>query len=431
MGRTPYRRWMLLLSLVALVLGAAAVAHGAAPPAGTATPTRVASDASDEIAPAGPTPVAPTPSSTGPPDEAENDVDQVGQDGITPTAEADAAPGPSDADRDGVPNPVDNCPLSPDAGQADSDGNGVGDVCDVPFAGGFAFRTPDGVVQLRTDDRLRPAQIVAPAAQVTFVWSDDAIWLTLIAQADGHYSSTTMEIDLSDAAVMVAIDAVEAESGNAMAALRSWLRDNPGRVLAVASGEQLPTAPENAGASSSRVLHVRARVLPPLDELPHVRRYLDNLILASDNVIVAYHQYQLAHPELTLAASLTRNVLYDTMITVTSFVDRELRNCNPCSPRCHIDCGAGEGACFTDHPNASPCYENLEQDCAAFGGVFYLGQTCPFACWLFSDGWSDCEMLTREDCMAIPGRSKASGGLGNITTRFCDGHRCSAPVCSP
>ena len=39
---------------------------------------------------------------------------------------------PADADGDGVPDDTDNCPNTPNADQLDSDGDGIGDVCDPP-----------------------------------------------------------------------------------------------------------------------------------------------------------------------------------------------------------------------------------------------------------------------------------------------------------
>jgi hypothetical protein len=37
---------------------------------------------------------------------------------------------PPDSDGDGIPDPSDNCPQTPNPGQADGDGDGIGDACD-------------------------------------------------------------------------------------------------------------------------------------------------------------------------------------------------------------------------------------------------------------------------------------------------------------
>jgi hypothetical protein len=51
-------------------------------------------------------------------------------------------PPPPDQDGDGVPDPYDNCPVDPNADQRDSDGNGTGDACGCISAGDTGWRSP-------------------------------------------------------------------------------------------------------------------------------------------------------------------------------------------------------------------------------------------------------------------------------------------------
>jgi lysophospholipase L1-like esterase len=62
------------------------------------------------------------------------EVDGTGSNGLFRKAIASFSIGPStgtDTDHDGVEDTCDNCPLTPNANQADQDSDGVGDVCDV------------------------------------------------------------------------------------------------------------------------------------------------------------------------------------------------------------------------------------------------------------------------------------------------------------
>ena len=47
-------------------------------------------------------------------------------------------PGQGDDDEDGLANPDDNCPFNSNAGQADGDKDGTGDICE-PFMYGNDF----------------------------------------------------------------------------------------------------------------------------------------------------------------------------------------------------------------------------------------------------------------------------------------------------
>ena len=59
----------------------------------------------------------------------------------------------SDSDGDGVPDEVDNCPLTPNPDQLDSDGDGIGDACDGDLDGDGVQRSG----QLPIQPQSRPA----------------------------------------------------------------------------------------------------------------------------------------------------------------------------------------------------------------------------------------------------------------------------------
>jgi len=90
-------------------------------------------------------------------DQADTDGDGVGDacqamppNGADPAAASTLRVTLADADRDGVPDRLDDCPAVPDHDQADLDGDGVGDACDpdmdgdgVPNALDDCLRVPD------------------------------------------------------------------------------------------------------------------------------------------------------------------------------------------------------------------------------------------------------------------------------------------------
>lgn len=59
---------------------------------------------------------------------------------------------PGDIDNDGVPDQQDNCPLHPNPDQTDTDGDGLGDVCDPNPGGGLPPCV--GILDFNGDGRL-------------------------------------------------------------------------------------------------------------------------------------------------------------------------------------------------------------------------------------------------------------------------------------
>ena len=370
----------------------------------------------------------------------------------TPTATTPPA-APFDSDGDRVPDADDNCPITPNPDQADADANGLGDPCDAPFLDGFAYTTPQGVVQSSVDERLRPAKIVAPDRTITFIWSEDASRVDLIVEAAAESKTFTLEIDLSDAALLAILDAAEAETGQDLSALRAWIAENPGLVLAVARGEQPPPrlAP-TPGSSLPAGISLLAIANPAVqDQQTDVDDYLVSLAIASDDADAVWDYIVRLTLESFDADAVwknfldapyegdpeewerTKNILFDNMMYRSMLQTDQVDNCLiSCNHHCAIDCGSGQGACFTMFPMISPCHESNEQECGRVSGVFYLGQTCPGACWIIAGrrgGRGEvigCYEWDEKSCREWPSR-----GTDLTFLAFCPDQTCSEPMCSP
>jgi hypothetical protein len=339
-----------------------------------------------------------------------------------------------DSDGDQVPDTMDICPLTPNPDQADTNANGIGDACDAPFLDGFAFPTPQGVVQSMMDERLRPAKIVAPGGMITFTWSEDARRLDLLVESSGEVQTFKLDIDLSDAALLASLTTDEVETGQDLSALRTWIAENPGQVQAVAGDEQPPPRVEPTPGSSlliGNIFLAGAKIFkvqdPPPDDATSYVWVIMYLYFVAEKTL---SDFRTQHPEeIGLMGAeyilvLQKNALLDLFRNQTE-------NClNACTSSCNVNCMSGggeEGACFTDFPQISPCYNITARDCATLdGGVFYTGQTCPGACWISAGGLSACQETDEETCRLIPERS-----AGNPTTRFCSSQDCSKPICDP
>jgi peptidoglycan/xylan/chitin deacetylase (PgdA/CDA1 family) len=96
-------------------------------------------------------------------------ADQADADGDGQGDVCDATPnGEPDTDNDGVPDAVDNCPNTPNADQADADGDGQGDVCDATPNGG-----PDPSGNLIANGSLEAGTTNAPTGWVQGGWGSN------------------------------------------------------------------------------------------------------------------------------------------------------------------------------------------------------------------------------------------------------------------
>ncbi|MCJ7583382.1 MAG: thrombospondin type 3 repeat-containing protein [Anaerolineales bacterium] len=343
-----------------------------------------------------------------------------------------------DSDGDRVPDAGDNCPITPNPDQADADANGLGDPCDAPFLDGFAYLTPQGVVQSSVDERLRPAKIVAPDGTITFVWSEDASRVDLIVEAAGESETFTLEIDLSDAALLAALDATEAETGQDLSALRAWIAENPGLVLAVARGEQPPPRLAPTPGSSlpaGKFLLAIPKNQAAQDQQTDMDDYMDSLAFESLLAQVTYNDYVRQYTGGDSPAwRRTINRLLDRREHTAERFDDQNKYCIlDCNPRCYVNCGwADLGTCFTDYPRIRPCFELTQGNCELHGGVFRPGQTCPGACWGSVGGVSTCvDWMEEKWCMTWPSRANIPGHGYDLTIlAFCPGQACSEPMCS-
>jgi len=355
-----------------------------------------------------------------------------------------STPRESDVDRDGVVDAQDNCPLTANPGQDDGDGNRLGNLCDAPSAGGLAFVGDDGVTQMIADDRLRPTQIVTPSVHITLAWSDDASRVVLTVDDGVGSASFPLEIDLSDEALLAALEAGEKETGEDLGLLREWIGQNPGRIQAMARGEAPSPTLFPAPKSHRPGGHGRLAESPLQDATVDIEDYLLVLAVASMNAEYAWVTFEEAHPELEPAIATASNALLDIFIAGNILFNEQERACHPCSAACKIPCALDTGACFDDPArygspsDPGPCHMTTAQGCGY--GVHLPDERCPSACWLTNPEFADlpvserCVMTGYGTCWEIPllANEQQRGGRGlNVTTLFCDGLTCGDPMCAP
>ncbi len=368
-------------------------------------------------------------------------------------------PAGPDTDGDGTADACDNCPASPNSGQADTDGDGLGDTCSGVRAEGFAFSSPDGNLEVLVDERLRPTLSVGPGQAIALLWSDDASRVNISLSNDGTLVLPPLPVDFSDQALLEAIDAEEAEIGDDVTELRDFIRDQPGFVESLARGdaEAPDVARRTRPRSAQQKIQVAYQQIQGTSIFEHMQRLsaAELLALGVVGLIIA----QIEDGQIP-------DILYDHYIALAdSFkaLARQLRETRrmlvpecilACTDRCPVECFPASlpepergACCYLDLEGSSICENNLTlAECLNVDGVLRVGRdcetglldVCTAACCITTatpgiGSRSCCVNLLPEVCVSIES-DRDPNSIVNTThdrTRRCGDSALDCPVCPP
>ena len=311
-------------------------------------------------------------------------------DGIVDNADncpAQANADQSDADEDSIGDRCDNCPLNANGAQGDNDGDGIGDECDSAL-GGFAANTDEGVVQMQADSRERPVRVVGQGVDADLIWSADSSQVEIRTRAGGPSDPIVLSTDFSDAALLAGLDDEAQETGQDYAALRRFVADNSGRILALVQGSLSAAAmalPVSRPGKAVRLLQ-DVDVDPAVED--HLHRIIDSELVIRQAGVEIFYQWQEA-----VAAGAPRAVTDHLRRMVhlhrdladgrqQDYLDQQ-QACLLCTQECRaFSCDfehdlADFGACYTVPNTFEPCFDVTMDECLARRGVqFRAGEKC-------------------------------------------------------
>jgi hypothetical protein len=350
----------------------------------------------------------------------------TGLQGSRPTA---SAPAENDVDRDEVADSQDNCPLTANPEQDDSDSSGVGDACESPWTPGLAFQSPLGIIQASVDDRLRPMRFASQGSLLEFAWSADATTVELTMPGWGEDGRVRLLVDLSDAGVLAALDALEDLPG--AEEIRIWLAANPQRVSDVARGAEPAPQPSVPATSGLTPLDFHASFGRSPSAQSGIKPYLDQLALQASIAIDVLAAFYEQHPVSTdPSIEAARASLNAVSYALSAFFMGQVLSCEAaCSSSCRVPCSQGACSVFAPRPF---CTLTSEMRCIALGGLFDRGAGCPSACWLSTErSQPACEMLDDPTCRGIGQLANQQGRGFDVTPVPCPGQTCDDPMCAP
>lgn len=265
-----------------------------------------------------------------------------------------------DMDGDSVADAIDNCPATANANQADSDVNGVGDACQgegLATGDSLGYSTTEGVAEASFDQRLRSVQMACPGQLATLVWPNDSsqVDIELVSNAVRTTSSTPM--DFSDAALLAALDAAEAEGAD-VAAYRQYVADYPGRIQQIVTGQQPPSSASTQGRLGQQ----------PQNLNPTVARYLlkltEAVLICNATGFAILDQFsQIQDPQLRDHLYKLAQSFFRLAREIEHLYEFQHDYCLVCSDHCNVQCADYHACCIYNYPeNRVDCVDTYERE---------------------------------------------------------------------
>ena len=208
----------------------------------------------------------------------------------------------------------------------------------------YSVVVPDGNIEFSVDERGRPTNVVGPDTSVSLTWSDDATSVDLVVDENGTITSETVAIDLSDVAVIAAVNEFEAATGIDSAAMRDWIGANPGRLGAIARGAQALPQPASVFAKvSQNANHRSAKNATALQVGERVVRdvvLIGAIVWTATVVASQVLTVQSAIAALAIGGLVAIAIVAAAYILYLFLVDF-LDACYPCTLSCFWNCTAG------------------------------------------------------------------------------------------
>lgn len=104
----------------------------------------------------------------------------------------------------------------------------------------LVYASSQGEVVVDVDARARPTRIEGLNETLTFTWAPDGLTANVTLTKNGTTTTVPVVVDMSDAALLAAAVAYEAQEQVNLTPLKTWLAANPGVVQAITSGATAP-----------------------------------------------------------------------------------------------------------------------------------------------------------------------------------------------